>query len=765
VIGGGAAGIGAAWGLTKAGCKVTLFERESHLGGYCASAPVPLASGQSILVDAGLGDFNRATFVNLGALFDELGLKSRPINQDASYMRCDGSAVWYTSAEQMNFVEPVLQKSRFQEEIARFSGECVEVLEHPRFRDFTLAAYVHERGYSEEFRELYLYPRAQGSFPLAGGAPENYPIRSLVSLWRVHGMIGSAPAARHALDGGMHTYPAAFAAWLARRGGELLLCTRVVALARQPGNVRLQFVDAHGRRQASVFDHAVVAVPSEQVVALLEDGDEEEKQAFEGLLWQRTRIVVHQDASLMPHLRQVWGAYNYIVAEPGAGAGCSSMTFYPNKLNGLPADVPDIFVSVNPIREPDRSGIILDRFLVHPVAGPGTDLACARIEQMQGRRNTWFCGSYLSRPWAHEQALASGLKAADCLRHRLLIQRRPEESRHVDELLRTIPLFDGLDSSALADVQMAASIFSAESGKVLFRQNDRSDGFYLISRGRVRVSTRVPGDEMVDLIEVGPGNILGEFCLLDGGRRSATVRAAEATSGFFVSLSRFESLRREGRPSALAVLDRIRIEVARRARSVAAAIGAEPVPDGAATSRPMSDGGGNSPRPDCACARPDGLEDLLLGLRTFAEFSRDELAVLLAMCDRLDAPRGALLCDFAAKPEFLLIVLRGALRASIRRDGRLEQLLIYGPGDLAGSVPLIDGGAALAQIEARENTLALRMERRNFEALRRSQAEVGSKFFDQVNMQLARDLRRLNRHLGLLRAIRRFNEPDKVSHV
>ena len=56
---------------------------------------------------------------------------------------------------------------------------------------------------------------------------------------------------------------------------------------------------------------------------------------------------------------------------------------------------------------------------------------------------------------------------------------------------------------------------------------------------------------------------------------------------------------------------------------------------------------------------------------------------LQRLCECLQASRGALLSKFAAPPEFMFIVLRGALRASLPRGGgHLEQLLIYGPGGL-----------------------------------------------------------------------------------
>jgi CRP-like cAMP-binding protein len=113
----------------------------------------------------------------------------------------------------------------------------------------------------------------------------------------------------------------------------------------------------------------------------------------------------------------------------------------------------------------------------------------------------------------------------------------------------------------------------------------------------------------------------------------------------------------------------------------------------------------------------------------------------------------------------MFMVVRGALRCSIRRGSQVEQLLIYGPGDLAGTLSLVNGGPGHDQIAAREDSLVLQMRQQDFEALRSKYSGLGCKLFDQVNLQLVRDLRRLNRHLGLIRAIRRFNEHNKAAHV
>ena len=67
------------------------------------------------------------------------------------------------------------------------------------------------------------------------------------------------------------------------------------------------------------------------------------------------------------------------------------------------------------------------------------------------------------------------------------------------------------------------------AGEVIMRQGDVSDALHVITRGRVRVERDQPGETPLVLAELGPGDVIGEMGLLDGGPRSATVTASEDT--------------------------------------------------------------------------------------------------------------------------------------------------------------------------------------------------------------------------------------------
>lgn len=385
VLGGGAAGMGAAWGLAKNGHAVTLIEREPQLGGHLLACAVPTADGGTVNVDVGVSDFNRNTFTNVGALFDELGLEHYPINQHASFMHPDGRTAWFTNDVGVNPVTPFADQGRFTGELARFKLECIEVLDDPAARDETLNDYCDRRDYSQEFRTRYLYPRAQGSFPMPDQDPATYPVRGLVAFWHIHGLAGRRPANRNVLKGGMASYGEAFAKWLAAHGRTVITDAPVVGVARRGEGVRVRWEtgDTAGGSREEIFDHCVFAVRGEQVLPLLEDPSREESEVFGSLRWHRARVAVHRDTRLMPDRREAWGAYNYVLNEDGAPEIRPTITFYPAKLAGLQG-VDDVFVTMNPFRDLDPNLTIANYFLSHPAAGTGGDMAAARIAQIQG---------------------------------------------------------------------------------------------------------------------------------------------------------------------------------------------------------------------------------------------------------------------------------------------------------------------------------------------------------------------------------------------
>jgi CRP-like cAMP-binding protein len=95
---------------------------------------------------------------------------------------------------------------------------------------------------------------------------------------------------------------------------------------------------------------------------------------------------------------------------------------------------------------------------------------------------------------------------------------RPKE-RDWAEVLGALPLFGRLSKRQLRGLAKLAKVDDYSPGEVIVQKGERGDSFYLMLDGRATV---VGGRRRRTL---GPGDFFGELALIDGGPRSATVKA------------------------------------------------------------------------------------------------------------------------------------------------------------------------------------------------------------------------------------------------
>jgi CRP/FNR family cyclic AMP-dependent transcriptional regulator len=97
-------------------------------------------------------------------------------------------------------------------------------------------------------------------------------------------------------------------------------------------------------------------------------------------------------------------------------------------------------------------------------------------------------------------------------------------------LLGRIPLFSKLTPSELADLTRLLKARKFAPGEPIVFIGDNGTEFYIVQLGKVGVSHPDDAGKEVALAELGPGNFFGEISLLDGGPRTATVRAVSAVT-------------------------------------------------------------------------------------------------------------------------------------------------------------------------------------------------------------------------------------------
>lgn len=106
------------------------------------------------------------------------------------------------------------------------------------------------------------------------------------------------------------------------------------------------------------------------------------------------------------------------------------------------------------------------------------------------------------------------------------------------------PALSGLTGRERAEIDAILKPFSAPSNPVLFRQDAAADRMYLISSGRVELSTQLAdGSELLHRTIEG-GEALGESALGESPGYMATARAVTNVDGFALQVGRFNELRR-----------------------------------------------------------------------------------------------------------------------------------------------------------------------------------------------------------------------------
>jgi predicted NAD/FAD-binding protein len=167
--------------------------------------------------------------------------------------------------------------------------------------------------------------------------------------------------------------------------------------------------DADG--ELDTFTDVVIASHADEALGMLADPSAGEREVLGAFQYTDNLAVLHDDRALMPKRRATWGSWNYIGARGDDGSTPLCVSYWMNRLQSLSTER-QLFVTLNPVRPPKH---ILAAFeYTHPLFDAAALAAQERLHELQGDRNTWFCGSYFGYGF-HEDALQSGLAVAEAL--------------------------------------------------------------------------------------------------------------------------------------------------------------------------------------------------------------------------------------------------------------------------------------------------------------------------------------------------------------
>jgi predicted NAD/FAD-binding protein len=159
-----------------------------------------------------------------------------------------------------------------------------------------------------------------------------------------------------------------------------------------------------------VFDDIVIAAHADEAIALLSDIDDTESSVLSELPYSDNEVVLHTDTRLLPKKRLAWSSWNYRLRQSNSQA---TLTYNMNILQGI--NSPETFcVTLNDTDSIDPDTILGEYRYAHPQFTIKGIAAQQRWQDINGPRNTWFCGAYW-RNGFHEDGLFSGNRVADAI--------------------------------------------------------------------------------------------------------------------------------------------------------------------------------------------------------------------------------------------------------------------------------------------------------------------------------------------------------------
>ncbi|HVJ06372.1 MAG TPA: DUF1003 domain-containing protein [Candidatus Saccharimonadales bacterium] len=109
-------------------------------------------------------------------------------------------------------------------------------------------------------------------------------------------------------------------------------------------------------------------------------------------------------------------------------------------------------------------------------------------------------------------------------------------------MLAEIPMFSLLDHDERTTLSELMTEESFAAGQKIFNAGDIGDSLYIVRRGRVQVSVEDDLGESIVTGEAEAGDVFGEISMLDGGPRTATAVAVEASELFRLDRENLQEL-------------------------------------------------------------------------------------------------------------------------------------------------------------------------------------------------------------------------------
>lgn len=397
VVGGGIAGLSAAWALSQHPERfdVTLLERNDYLGGNAVTVDIPQDDGTLIPIDISVTAYIPTVYQNYMNLLRRFGIRSLPTR--FSYSVSYGKDIYAHDFESPLKDELRPEIERFQRLLRRM--QRINVLNKQRsraaaalnpFNYVTMGRVLDLHGFSSDFRFKILKPMFV-NFLLATNVFD-MPAAMFAMYLDFFDIERSTPMVTW--DQGTRNI---YRHMIADMKGARLYTRRGVARVRRtPEAVFVR--DEHGVEER--FDEVVLACNANQALMMLERPTATERWVLGSVRYEselHNHAIVHTDSAVLPdnETRPLQTRSNYILHYGSRPDNYEITYIMHNQQPWAKRSDKPCLVTYNPIQPIDPKKIVKRLWFQHVIHDVyHSTVLLAAMPRLQGQRRTWYCGAH-----------------------------------------------------------------------------------------------------------------------------------------------------------------------------------------------------------------------------------------------------------------------------------------------------------------------------------------------------------------------------------
>tara|TARA_B100002052_G_scaffold294621_1_gene319698 strand:+ start:72 stop:1361 length:1290 start_codon:yes stop_codon:yes gene_type:complete len=396
VIGSGISGLSAAFFLSKK-FNVSLFEKNNVLGGHTRTVSI-FEKKKKILVDTGFIVFNKKNYQDFISFLNYLDVNSE--NSEMSFSVSDtrnnieygGGNINSLFSQRKNILS--LQFIYFIFEILKLYRICKKLYSTKDLIDnISIEEFLKKNNFSKFVKDYHIYPMISSIWSSNSEKAKQFPLKSFIEFFSNHGLFNiiSRPQWKYIKNGSnnyieklinkdMFSYETNF---------------KIKSIKRENDKIKIL-----SSNKIYSFDKLVLATHADQALSLIDKPTEDEQNLLSTFKYSKNLAVLHSDTTHMPQSKLTWSSWNFIKKSDSDNF---SLTYWMNKLQNLPSKK-NYFVTINPSKLPKN--IIDQTIFEHPIFSLETLKAQKELYKIQGKKNTYFCGSYFGYGF-HEDGIQS----------------------------------------------------------------------------------------------------------------------------------------------------------------------------------------------------------------------------------------------------------------------------------------------------------------------------------------------------------------------